>query len=169
VWRPDHALAGYEDTFYYLWRERRLPTNVDPLDSRLDDEQERARLRRVFDQGLAAVVGYALPLRAVYETDHKFRWVTGKWFLRTERMYLTPGDSPMGYRLPLDSTPWSSPADKLFHHEADPTAPRNELPPRQRWVRQLPEIASLSTAKPPPPCLRYEASRRPKSREPLCA
>lgn len=26
-----------EDAFYYLWRERRLPSNVDPLDSRLED------------------------------------------------------------------------------------------------------------------------------------
>ena len=33
--------AGYEDTFYYLWRERRLPVNVDPFDARLDDELER--------------------------------------------------------------------------------------------------------------------------------
>ena len=44
---------GYEDVFYYLWRERRLPVNVDPFDSRLDDEMERVRLRRVFEQKLA--------------------------------------------------------------------------------------------------------------------
>ena len=45
---------GYEDVFYYLWRERRLPVNVDPFDSRLDDEMERVRLRRVFEQKLDA-------------------------------------------------------------------------------------------------------------------
>jgi uncharacterized protein (DUF2126 family) len=50
--------------FYYLWRERRLPVNVDPFDSRLDDEMERARLRRVFEQKLDTVVGYVLPLQA---------------------------------------------------------------------------------------------------------
>ena len=38
-----HILPGYEDTWYYLWRERRLPVNVDPFDARLDDEMERAR------------------------------------------------------------------------------------------------------------------------------
>jgi uncharacterized protein (DUF2126 family) len=43
---------GYEDNFYYLWRERALPVNVDPFESRLDDEMERERLRRVFSQGL---------------------------------------------------------------------------------------------------------------------
>src|SRR5215207_2235604 len=54
---------GYEDVFYYLWRERRLPVNVDPFDSRLDDEMERVRLRRVFEQKLDAEVGYVLPLQ----------------------------------------------------------------------------------------------------------
>ena len=57
------VLPGYEDTWYYLWRERRLPSNVDPFDARLDDELERARLSRVFTQGLASPVGYALPIR----------------------------------------------------------------------------------------------------------
>ncbi|RYY58454.1 MAG: IMP dehydrogenase, partial [Comamonadaceae bacterium] len=59
-----HVQPGYEDVFYYLWRERKLPVNVDPFDSRLDDELERTRLRRVFTQKLDSVVGYALPLQA---------------------------------------------------------------------------------------------------------
>ncbi len=48
---PDYLIPGYEDAWYYLWRERRLPVNVDPLKSNLDDEQEAARLARVFEQG----------------------------------------------------------------------------------------------------------------------
>ena len=59
-----YITPGFEDTWYYLWRERRLPVNVDPFDAKLDDELERARLRRVFGQGLDAVVGYVLPLQA---------------------------------------------------------------------------------------------------------
>ena len=45
---PDNVLPAYEDVYYYLWRERRLPPNVDVLDNKLDDETERARLARVF-------------------------------------------------------------------------------------------------------------------------
>ncbi|MFN7917611.1 MAG: transglutaminase family protein [Vicinamibacterales bacterium] len=119
-----HVQAGYEDTWYYLWRERRLPANVDPFDSRLDDELERDRLRRVFTRGLDAVVGYALPLMHTGEGG----WATGPWFLRAERMYLIPGDSPMGYRLPLDSLPWSTAADRNDVHEPDPFAARAPLP-----------------------------------------
>ena len=40
----DHVVPGYEDTWYYLWKERRLPANVDPLKSNLENEEERKRL-----------------------------------------------------------------------------------------------------------------------------
>jgi uncharacterized protein (DUF2126 family)/transglutaminase-like putative cysteine protease len=126
---------GYEDTFYYLWRERRLPVNVDPFDSRLDDELERARLRRVFEQKLDSVVGYVLPLQPNPQPDTGKGprlagnlWSTGPWFYRDDRMYLIPGDSPMGYRLPLDSLPWVSKADYPYLIEQDPTAPQSALP-----------------------------------------
>ena len=112
---------GYEDAFYYLWRERRLPVNVDPFDSRLDDEMERARLRRVFEQKLDAVVGDVLPLHARDEDRHPARpAVVRPWFLRDERMYLIPGDSPMGLRLPLDALPWASTADQDYLIEQRP-------------------------------------------------
>ena len=58
----DFIQPGYEDVYYYLWRERRLPVNVDPFESKLDDEMERMRLRRVFTQKLDAVIGYMLPI-----------------------------------------------------------------------------------------------------------
>ncbi|TFZ05791.1 transglutaminase family protein [Ramlibacter henchirensis] len=123
---------GYEDVFYYLWRERRLPVNVDPFDSRVDDELERARLRRVFEQKLDAVVGYVLPLQANPQPRRRRDgpvWSTSPWFLRDERMYLVPGDSPMGYRLPLDSLPWVSKSDYPYMIELDPMEPRAPLPP----------------------------------------
>jgi len=129
---PAYAIAAYEDVWYYLWRERRLPVNVDPFDSRLDDELERSRLRRIFDQGLAGVVGYALPLRRS-ENDARpalqgARWQTGPWFFRDERMYLVPGDSPMGWRLPLDSLAWARAEDQIAEQTRDPFAPRPPLP-----------------------------------------
>ncbi len=127
-----YVQPGFEDVLYYLWRERKLPTNVDPFDARLDDELERDRLRRVFSQGLDAVIGYALPL-AQGEDDNQ-SWQTGPWFLRGERMYLIPGDSPMGWRLPLDSLPWAAPGDVRLDVPRDPMAAREPLPPRASWL-----------------------------------
>ena len=122
---PRAATAAYEDIWYYLWRERRLPVNVDPFDARLDDPRERERLARVFEQGLAAVVGYALPLARAPGGDS---WITSRWFLRAERMFLLPGDSPMGLRLPLDSLPWVAPEAREHASDPDPFQASPVLP-----------------------------------------
>lgn len=133
---PSFVLPAYEDAWHYLWRERRLPANVDPLKSNLDDPEKRARLARVFEQGLNKVVGYTLPLQPC-SNEAGPRWSTGHWFFRPETMYLIPGDSPMGFRLPLDSLPWTAP-DELaqyqyeFLTEVDPTSPRGPLPDRSQ-------------------------------------
>jgi uncharacterized protein (DUF2126 family) len=145
------VMSAYEDTWYYLWRERRLPVNVDPFDSRLDDEMERARLRRVFDQKLDRPVGYVLPLRRGDRVSlGEAAWVTGKWFVRDERLFLIPGDSPMGYRLPLDTLPWSEAGDRQVVIEQDPFAERGPLPvgAAVRWQHPLtPTTGSLSRAR----------------------
>jgi uncharacterized protein (DUF2126 family) len=122
---PDYVFAAYEDAFYYLWRERRLPSNVDPFKSKLEDPQERARLAKVFEQGLDTVVGHVLP---VSRDPSGKRWRTGRWFLRRERCYLMPGDSPVGYRLPLDSQPWVAKGEFPYMYEPDPMAPPSPLP-----------------------------------------
>jgi uncharacterized protein (DUF2126 family) len=129
-----YLFGAYEDVFYYLWRERRLPVNVDPLDSRLDDSLERARLMRLFSEGLERVVGHVLPIA---RDPGGTRWQTGPWFLRAERCYLFPGDSPLGYRLPLDSQPWASKADYPYVHAVDPMQALPPLAPYADIRRQL--------------------------------
>ena len=124
---PNHASAGYEDTWYYLWRENRLPVNVNPLNNKLDDAEERARLARVFEKGLSSVVGFALPISKVHGVNGPV-WVSGPWSLRTKNLFLVPGDSPMGFRLPLDSLPWESADTRQTIHEMDPWSIRGSLP-----------------------------------------
>jgi uncharacterized protein (DUF2126 family)/transglutaminase-like putative cysteine protease len=124
-------MPTFEDVWYYMWRERRLPTNVDPLESRLDDPTERARLSRVFNQGLDRVVGYALPLA------HVGFWTSGDWFLTREHCFLLPGDSPMGFRLPLDSVPWIAGMDYPLH-EVDPSVASGSLPREYQFPLKRP-------------------------------
>ncbi|MDX1948310.1 MAG: transglutaminase family protein, partial [Pirellulaceae bacterium] len=130
---PTLAVPGYEDAWYYLWRERRLPTNVDPLANKLADKEERKRLAKIFDQGLDRVVGYALPVQRVHTGSGSY-WTSGKWFLRREHMFLIPGDSPMGFRLPLDSLPWSAPGDTAEILERDPLERLPPLPPHPEYM-----------------------------------
>ncbi|MEO8151516.1 MAG: transglutaminase family protein [Rhizobacter sp.] len=131
---PKYVFPAYEDVWYYLWRERKLPTNVDPFDAKLGDEMERDRLSKIFTQGLQKVVGHVLPV-ARHDPRNAGpvqRWQTGAWYLRSDRCYLTPGDSAMGYRLPLDSQPWAKASDLPWVHPPDQTQPFAPLPPYRR-------------------------------------
>ena len=130
---PKYVFPAYEDVWYYLWRERKLPTNVDPFDAKLADPLERERVRKVFSQGLDKIVGHVLPVaRHPAQNAAGPRWQTGPWFLRAERCYLVPGDSALGYRLPLDSQPWATSTDMPWVHAPDQSQPFAALPPYQR-------------------------------------
>jgi uncharacterized protein (DUF2126 family)/transglutaminase-like putative cysteine protease len=125
--RPEHALPAYEDVFYYLWREARLPSNVDPLDSKLKDPLERARLARLFQQGINEVVGYVLPLRW-WGLSPDGGWISGRWTFREGNLFLIPGDSPMGLRLPLDALPYVPESELEVSPERNPFEPLEPLP-----------------------------------------
>ncbi|MEM7408351.1 MAG: transglutaminase family protein [Pseudomonadota bacterium] len=117
-------LAGHEDTLYYLWREGTLPPDLELGDAdgtQLADPLERARLRRVLAGQLGKPVGYALPLAC-----EDGQWLTEAWQFRRESMFLLPGDSPMGYRLPLASLPMEP--ESIEPTPLDPFAPRADLP-----------------------------------------
>ena len=70
------------------------------------------------------------PLRRVRKPNPGTFWASGVWLLRSEHLFLTPGDSPIGYRLPLDSLPWVDPREAPHLYEADPLAEAPPLPPR---------------------------------------
>jgi uncharacterized protein (DUF2126 family) len=143
---PAFAIPAYEDIWHYLWTERRLPVNVDPFDSELENEEDRARLAKIFEQGLQAVVGYALPLRSPSAASSRGRWASGPWFFRSERMYLIPGDSPIGYRLPLDSLPWAAEGEVAQPPEPDLHVPRPPLAQRIAGARVQPFVSGAPDA-----------------------
>ena len=159
---PKHLIPAYEDAFYYTWKERRFPSNVTPEKSNLKDKLERDRIARIFQQGLGSVVGYTLPIkRASYGQQHG--WTSGNWFLRDDdTLWLIPGDSAMGLRLPLDSVPWVAEKDFPWLRTQDPSEP--DLPPlpknfpyRQRFV-QGSAAASAAVRRAPAPNTNVVAS-----------
>ena len=123
----EYANPAFEDPFYYLQRERQLPVNVDPVDNHLEDPGERERLRRVFERGLDQPTGFVLPLqRAAGKSGPE--WQTGLWMLRGQHLFLVPGDSPIGLRLPLPSLPWVEPSEAPELIPVDPMVKRGRLP-----------------------------------------
>ncbi|KQT85182.1 transglutaminase family protein [Aurantimonas sp. Leaf443] len=133
---PDNAQAAYEDAAYWVARETQLPINVSPGNSKLDDREERARLARVFDRGLDRPTGYVLPIQAWQGRARAVRWASERWATRRSRLYLVPGDSALGYRLPLASLPHLPESDFPFVHPDDPTQSLPPLPLQGRTARQ---------------------------------
>ncbi|MBA3700304.1 MAG: transglutaminase family protein [Planctomycetes bacterium] len=150
--KPELAAPAYEDVWYYLARERRLPVNVDPFTSNLKDPLERERFARLFEQGIDKTIGYVLPL-ARYADG----WHSGTWPVRTGKLLLIPGDSPMGYRLPMDSLPWVKPEDYPYLIPLDPSIPQKPLAPAAHFhcamrarAGQSPDQRFLATDKTEP-------------------
>ena len=132
---PVYAMAAYEDPCIISPRKQTLPKNVDPLNSKLEDSEERARLASVFRPRLEKadrlrVAGTALERRGPAAAGARN---AGRCVREADVM---PGNSPVGFRLPLDSLPWLPPTARSFRRTTDPFA---ELPP-------LPDARFLSPA-----------------------
>ncbi|TVS16199.1 MAG: transglutaminase family protein [Gammaproteobacteria bacterium] len=124
----DCLQPAYEDAVYHLWQEGRLPVGLDPKSVDLTKEPERARLLEQLQGDLNVPAGFVLPLE---HSEIASRWQTSPWPLRRGQLVLLPGDSPLGYRLPLDSLPWESAEHpRVDEQPPDPFAARGRLPAR---------------------------------------
>ncbi len=117
-----YVSTAFEDSFYHLWQEGTLPDNINPLKADLKDSIERKTLAKLLDTGLDLPVGFALPLKWNWSAQC---WQSGPWTFRRGAMFLIPGNSPIGMRLPLASLPWVAP-DKRENQE--PQSLFEELP-----------------------------------------
>jgi uncharacterized protein (DUF2126 family)/transglutaminase-like putative cysteine protease len=125
----DCLIAAYEDVWDVLRKEQDVPVNFDPLERDLKDPAERSRLARLLQGEMLEAVAFVLPLKPApaQPENGPRRWLSGVWPLRREHLYLVPGDSPAGLRLPLDSLPWTAPAERDAPRAADPFEPRGDL------------------------------------------
>ena len=150
----DSALPAYEDAAHFALVEQKLPVNLTVEDNKIEDEAERARVVKAFERGLGTPSGYVLPIQVWQLKDRKppaptRRWVTERWKLRRGKLYLMPGDSPAGFRLPLGALPYVSPAAYPYVTPSDPMIDRGPLPDRAALLQQR-RTATLEAAAPPP-------------------
>ncbi len=143
------AVPAFEDPAHFLLIEQQLPLDQSVLNPKLDDESERARLMRVFERGLGKPTSYVLPIQAWQSKDLGRRWVTERWALRRDRLYLIPGDSPAGLRLPLGSLQFIDKSEYPHVQPRDPYAPSTPLAERSVLTQQR-RTVSLQTAAVPP-------------------
>ena len=94
------VIPAYEDAFYFLWEEGKLPIDVDPKKYNKNDTLLRRKLGDILEQGIGKAVGHVFPL-----IKKNGKWITNLWEFRGKHLLLTPGNSSIGLRLPLDSLP----------------------------------------------------------------
>lgn len=117
-----HIIPAYEDAFYHLWEEGRLPIDYNPEDDK-DGSLAENKLAEILKNGTSKPVGYVLPLN---KTEGK--WFSSTWSFRRQYLYLSPGNSPVGLRLPLSALQ-ENPEHELFPiHQPDLFSKKKRLP-----------------------------------------
>lgn len=143
----DHVQPAYEDPAEWIIKEGNLPDNVSPQNSKLEDPEERNRIAKVFARGLTAPSGFVLPVQRWQAKSSSPAWRSEKWKTRRGNLFLVPGDSPVGYRLPLGRLPHVPASEYPFMHAPDPTAPRGALPsPVESRLQRAQAIANFAAA-----------------------
>ena len=106
------------------------------FNNKLEEEEERDRLAKIFDQGLRKVVGYALPLRRSFDGDRP-HWESGRWYLATAAAVF---DSRAIRRWVIVCRWIRCPGKRrkrgIKFFEQDPFAPRGPLPSKAELIQK---------------------------------
>jgi uncharacterized protein (DUF2126 family) len=125
---PAHILPAREDPLQWIKTEADLPDEVKLTDEALDDPGARDALRSSMEGALSQPVAYVLPLRRALTRSEGRGWLSEAWRFKRKRLFLVPGDSPAGLRLPLGSLPTLKPDDYPYITPVDPYEERPPLP-----------------------------------------
>jgi uncharacterized protein (DUF2126 family)/transglutaminase-like putative cysteine protease len=124
VWRDANLIAqadhdynfGASEAFRFMEAlARRLEVSSENVLPAYDPESESTE-----------PVGYILPVRR-RQPKGQIRWSSQLWFSRPDRLVLSQGDSPIGFRIPTESMPWVAPDELEYEFDAAPFADRVKL------------------------------------------
>ena len=138
----DYARPLHEDPLYHIHLEGLLPPTTALKELDLSNEDSRARLLKRLEAGLENPVGWMLPLE-----HNGGGWQSSRWPLRRDEVFLAPGDSPAGLRLPLDALPDDNSVDsearQMLRDQFDQSKP---LPTFKALQKELDNYADVEVA-----------------------
>jgi uncharacterized protein (DUF2126 family)/transglutaminase-like putative cysteine protease len=142
----EYVQPVFEDPAERMLKQGELPENVDPSDPKIDDPIERDRIMRAFERHLGAPAGYVLPVQR-WTAQAVSSWISELWRTRRRRLFLVPGDSPIGFRLPLNALPRLRPVDYPHLVPADPMIERGELPDPELLAQAIAHRSEAAAAR----------------------
>ncbi|PKQ43994.1 transglutaminase family protein [Confluentibacter flavum] len=120
----------FEDSFYFLWQEGKMPMDIDP--TKEDGNMlVKNKLKDILKEGTSKAIGYVLPLNNTMGD-----WYTCHWEFRREHLFLIPGNSPVGLRLPLDSLVEKAEHEEFPVYQPDLFSKKKKLPNYKRAVNK---------------------------------
>ncbi|HYA06949.1 MAG TPA: transglutaminase family protein [Xanthobacteraceae bacterium] len=143
----DYVQPAYEDPADRMLQQGLIPANIDRNDPKADDPAERARILSLLENHRGQPAGFVLPLQR-WTAQAKPGWLSEVWRTRRRHLYLIPGDSALGFRLPLQSLPYLAPVDYPHLVPADPFAERRPLP-EPKFAPRLFTDTAVGVAAPP--------------------
>jgi uncharacterized protein (DUF2126 family)/transglutaminase-like putative cysteine protease len=171
----DYAMPAYESIWRTIRDESQLPINIDPASPDLKDATSRASIAANLLKQLQGSIGeptaYVLPIKALprKKPSAETEWASSLWPLATQHLYLVEGDSPAGFRLPLNSLPWVAPNDMDIIIEGDPFEAREALTnANEREALSLKMKAGATLDKPKARKLKMGESARDVVRTAIC-
>jgi uncharacterized protein (DUF2126 family)/transglutaminase-like putative cysteine protease len=127
VWENPALIPTEEQVFGFGVADARA--FIDALARRLQVSPENVLpAYNPFGEASDEPAGYILPLRR-RQPAGRLAWSSQLWFPRPEHLELSFGDSPIGYRIPVEPMPWVAPDELAYEHEPAPFADRVKLPP----------------------------------------
>jgi uncharacterized protein (DUF2126 family)/transglutaminase-like putative cysteine protease len=125
VWEDIELIAGEDQDCKFVAAD--ALKFLEALSRRLQVSSEN--ILPAYDSNAESTAGYILPIRR-RQPEGQLRWSSQLWFPRPERLLLSSGDSPIGFRIPTESMPWVAPDELTYEYEAAPFADRVKLAAR---------------------------------------
>jgi uncharacterized protein (DUF2126 family)/transglutaminase-like putative cysteine protease len=121
----DLVVPAFEDVLAQTLAEAQQPygerpDDPDPTGPLAGTPQGRAELADAADAAATDPAGWIIPL---FVDPDREGWATARWRPRRRTVFLLPGTSPLGLRLPLASIAWGEPPEITRNNTGDAAAP----------------------------------------------